>query len=134
MRKVLLGALALALVAGLLPAQPSDGDLIVGQFRDPNTPGSYGPGSILGVDQRLEVLRRDDTFPDLGWALQLGKAPVVQAQPVPQAQREIQGLQGQPALPVQPVLLALRALPVLQAQRVQPALPALRVLPVLLVK
>ena len=50
MRKVLLGALALALVAGLVPAQPNDGDLIVGQFRDPNTPGSYGPGSILGVD------------------------------------------------------------------------------------
>jgi len=49
MRKVLLGVLALTLAAGLLPAQPSDGDVIVGQFRDPNTPNSYGPGSILGV-------------------------------------------------------------------------------------
>lgn len=50
MRNYLLFALGLALLGGGTQAQPGDGDLIVGQFRDPTVINSYGPGSILSVD------------------------------------------------------------------------------------
>ena len=48
MRKFFLGFLCLSLLVGAVPAQ-SDGDIVVGQFRDPKTPNSYGPGSIFYV-------------------------------------------------------------------------------------
>jgi len=67
MKKVLLGALALALVVSALPAQPGDGDLIIGQFRDPLTPNSYGPGSIFGVDPSTgKIYTIASTFTTLG--------------------------------------------------------------------
>lgn len=49
MRKFFLGFLCLSLLAGAVPAQV-DGDIVVGQFRDPNTPASYGPGSIFYIN------------------------------------------------------------------------------------
>ena len=50
MKRLILALLGLALVAGMGVAQPSDGDIVIGQFRDPNVANSYGPGSIFGVD------------------------------------------------------------------------------------
>jgi hypothetical protein len=50
MKPILLVVLCAAVLAVGLPAQPRDGDLIIGQFRDPMVANSYGPGSILSVD------------------------------------------------------------------------------------
>lgn len=45
------GILCVALLAVAAGAQPMDGDLIIGQFRDPTaTSSTYGPGSILSIN------------------------------------------------------------------------------------
>ncbi len=51
MKTLVFGTLCLVLLTGGLPAQPQDGDLIVGQFRDPTAASAaYGPGSIMSID------------------------------------------------------------------------------------
>ena len=52
MRRVLLGLICLAFIAGVAPAQKTnltDGDLIICNIKDPAT-ANYGPGSLLAMD------------------------------------------------------------------------------------
>ncbi|MBN2491899.1 MAG: hypothetical protein JXQ29_13715 [Planctomycetes bacterium] len=50
MKATAIVVLCAAVLAAHLPAQVNDGDLVIGQFRDPTVPNSYGPGSIVSLD------------------------------------------------------------------------------------